>query len=256
MRQSIGRPSGVWPLFFGKQDSMADIEKEEALVQLAGTVAHELNNIFTAVAGNLSLLEASLDEDRQKASLVNDVIRTANRGIELSQKLQAFAGRQKLNHTRFDLNQSVARAIAGLKRSLLRNIDVELVLLPASCVVAADEEKFQHVVEELVKNAAVAMNHRGWITITTNQLVLQDNQAGRLPAGSYVRLSVRDSGGGMNPEVVRRALDPVFSTRSGHQGWGLAKCAGFVRQCGGEIVLSSIEGQGTAAEIYFPRQQI
>jgi signal transduction histidine kinase len=235
---------------------MPDTEKEEALVQLAGSVAHELNNIFTAVAGNLSLLEASLDHDRQKASLVGDVIRTANRGIELSQKLQAFAGRQKLNRTRFDLNQSVASMIAGLKRSTLRNVDVELVLLPASCIVAADEEKFQHTVEELVKNAAAAMNNRGWIIITTNQVLLQDNQIGRLAAGSYVRLSVRDSGGGMSPDVMRRALDPVFSTRTGHQGWGLAKCAGFVRQCGGEIMLSSVEGQGTSAEIYFPRKPV
>jgi signal transduction histidine kinase len=235
---------------------MSDTEKEEALVQLAGSVAHELNNIFTAVAGNLSLLEASLDDDRQKVGLVNDVIRTANRGIELSQKLQAFAGRQKLNRTRFDMNQSVASVIAGLKRSILRSIDVELVLLPASCMVAADEQKFQHVVEELLKNASAAMDHRGWIVISTNQLELQDGQVGRLSAGSYVRLSVRDSGGGMSPDVMRRALDPVFSTRNGHQGWGLAKCAGFVRQCGGEILLSSIKGQGTAAEVYFPRQKV
>ena len=235
---------------------MSDTEKEQALVQLAGSVAHELNNIFTAVAGNLSLLGESLDDDRQKVGLVNDVIRTANRGIELSQKLQAFACRQKLNRTRFDLNQSAASVIAGLKRSVLRSIDVELVLLPASCMVAADEQKFQHVVEELLKNASAAMNHRGWIVISTNQLELQDGQAGRLPAGSYVRLSVRDSGGGMSPDVMRRALDPVFSTRNGHQGWGLAKCAGFVRQCGGEILLSSIKGQGTAAEVYFPRQKM
>ena len=225
-------------------------------MQLAGSVAHELNNIFTAVAGNLSLLEASLDDDRQKVGLVNDVIRTANRGIELSQKLQAFAGRQKLNRTRFDMNQSVEGVIAGLKRSILRSIDVELVLLPASCMVAADEQKFQHVVEELLKNASAAMDHRGWIVISTNQLELQDGQVGRLSAGSYVRLSVRDSGGGMSPDVMRRALDPVFSTRNGHQGWGLAKCAGFVRQCGGEILLSSITGQGTAAEVYFPRQKV
>ena len=235
---------------------MPDTEKEEALVQLAGSVAHELNNIFTAVAGNLSLLEASLDDDRQKATLVGDVIRTANRGIELSQKLQAFAGRQKLNRTRFDTNQSVASVIAGLKRSTLRHIDVELVLLPASCIVAADEEKFQHVVEELIKNAVTAMNHRGWIIITTNQLTLQDNQVGRLAAGNYVRVSVRDTGGGMSPDVMRRALDPLFSTRTGHQGWGLAKCAGFARQCGGDIMLSSVKGQGTAAEVYLPRKAV
>jgi signal transduction histidine kinase len=235
---------------------MSDTEKDEALVQLAGSVAHELNNIFTAVAGNLSLLEASLDRDSDKASLVSDVIRTANRGVELSQKLQAFAGRQKLNRTRFDMNQSVTGVVAQLRRSTLGSIDVELVLLPASCMVAADEEKFEHVVEELICNAATAMNHSGWIIITTNQLVLQDSQIGRLPAGSYVRLGVRDTGGGMSPDVMRRALDPVFSTRSGHQGWGLAKCAGFVRQCGGEIILSSIKGQGTAAEVYLPRKPV
>jgi signal transduction histidine kinase len=160
------------------------------------------------------------------------------------------------DRTAFDVVQRLSRCVQQLKRSTLRNIDVELVLLPASCIVAADEEKFQHVVEELVKNAATAMNHRGWIIITTNQLVLQENQMGRLPAGSYARLSVRDSGGGMSPDVMRRALDPLFSTRTGHQGWGLAKCAGFVRQCGGEITLSSIKGQGTAAEVYLPRKTV
>lgn len=233
---------------------MSDTEKVDALVQLAGTVAHELNNIFTAVTGNLSLLEANLDEHSQNASLVSDVIRTAYRGVELSQKLQAFAGHQKLNRTRFDLNQSVASVIAQLKRSILRNIDIELALLPSSCVVAADEEKFQLVVEELINNAATAMNHRGSIIIATNQMVLLDKQIGRLSEGPYVRLSVRDSGSGMSPDVVRRALDPVFSTYSGHHGWGLAKCAGFVRQCDGEIMLSSVKGQGSVAEIYLPRK--
>src|SRR5215469_4133002 len=235
---------------------MPDREKEEALVQLAGSVAHELNNIFTAVTGNLSLLEANLDEGSQHAGLVGDVIRTAHRGIELSQKLQAFAGRQKLNRTHFDLNQSVAGVTARLKRTILHDIDLELALLPASCLVAADEEKFAHVVEELIENAAIAMEFTGWIIITTSQLVLKDNQIGRLAAGNYVRLSVRDSGPGMSPDVVRRALDPVFSTRDGHQGWGLAECAGFVRQCGGEIMLSSVKSQGSAADVYLPRKPV
>ena len=74
-------------------------EKVEALVQLAATVAHELNNIFTAVSGNLSLLEDSFDHQSPSKKVVGDVIQTARRGIELSEKLQAFAGRQKLNRT-------------------------------------------------------------------------------------------------------------------------------------------------------------
>ena len=97
-------------------------------------------------------MEANLDEGSQNAGLVGDVIRTAHRGIELSQKLQAFAGRQKLNRSRFDLNHSVAEVTARLKSTILRDIEVELALLPASCLVAADPEKFQQAVEELIEN--------------------------------------------------------------------------------------------------------
>lgn len=232
---------------------MPDREKVDALVQLAGTVAHELNNIFTAVAGNMSLLAANLNKQDQNASLVSDIVRTTNRGIELSQKLQSFAGRQRLNVTSFDLNRSVVTVIGLLKRSLLHGIDVEFALDPSRCMVATDEEKFQNLVEELIKNAVAAMDHRGRIAICTSQEALQDNQVRRLPAGNYIRFSVHDTGSGMSPDVMRRALDPLFSTRKGHQGWGLAKCAGFVRQGRGDIILSSIKGQGSAVEVYLPR---
>ncbi|MBS0282526.1 MAG: hypothetical protein JSR25_15265 [Proteobacteria bacterium] len=232
---------------------MPDREKVDALVQLAGTVAHELNNIFTAVAGNMSLLESSLNKQDQNAGLVSDIIRTTNRGIELSQKLQSFAGRQKLNVTQFDLNRSVITTIGHLKHSLLRGIEVAFALEPTSCMVATDQEKFQSMVEELIKNAVTAMDHRGRIAICTSQETLQDNQIRQLPAGNYIRFSVHDTGSGMCADVMRRALDPLFSTRKGHQGWGLAKCAGFVRQCKGDIILSSVKGQGSAVEVYLPR---
>ena len=232
---------------------MPDKEKVDALVQLAGTVSHELNNIFTALAGNMSLLEASLNKQDQNAGLVSDVIRTTSRGIELSQKLQSFAGRQKLNITQIDLNRSVTTIIGQLKHSLLRGIDVELALEPTSCMVATDQEQFQSMVEELIQNAVTAMDHHGKIAICTSHETLQGNQIRRLPAGNYVRVSVHDTGSGMSPDVMRHALDPLFSTRKGHQGWGLAKSAGFVRQCRGDIVLSSIKGQGSAVEVYLPR---
>ena len=109
----------------------------------------------------------------------------------------------------------------------------------------ADEEKFHHVLEELASNAAAAMNHRGWIIVRTEYATLSAREVGKLPEGEYVKLTVRDSGSGMSLDVMRRALDPLFSTRPGHQGWGLARCAGFVRQCGGEITLTSTKGQGT-----------
>ncbi len=230
---------------------MSDTEKVEALVQLAGTVAHELNNIFTAVTGNLSLLEGSLPGESDHARVVSDVIRTAHRGIELSEKLQAFAGRQRLRMTCMDLNRAVTMVVTEMKRSVLRSVDVRLEL-GADCFVASDQDKMMLVLEELAKNAATAMEFRGLLTIATAQIRLMPQQVPRLPEGDYVRLALRDSGCGMLPDVMKRALDPVFSTHSGRAGWGLAKCAGFIRQCGGEILLSSAAGYGTVVEIYLP----
>lgn len=231
---------------------MSDREQNDALVQLAATVAHELNNIFTAVSGNLSLLDDSLDYS-VRAKVVGDVIQTARRGIELSEKLQAFAGRQKLNRTQFDLNHVVAATFAAMKRSMLQHIDVELGLTSSPCVVATDEEKFARVLEELARNAAAAMDNHGRLVVSTTATILKQGQVKRLAPGPYVRLNVRDSGRGMSPEIAQRALDPLFSTKAGHHGWGLARCAGFIRQSGGDILLSSLPGKGTMAEILLPR---
>src|SRR6201986_745007 len=140
---------------------MLEEEKVEALEQLAATVAHELNNIFTAVSGNLSLLEDSFEHQSASAKVIVDVIQTARRGIELSEKLQAFAGRQRLNRTQFDLNSVVASTFADLKRSTLQHVDIELGLTSATCVVATDEEKFVRVLEELAQNAAAVRDNRG-----------------------------------------------------------------------------------------------
>jgi signal transduction histidine kinase len=228
-------------------------EKVEALVQLAATVAHELNNIFTAVSGNLSLLEESFDQHNPGKKVVGDVIQTARRGIELSEKLQAFAGRQKLNRTKFDLNQVVAATFSALKHSALQHIEVEFGLTSSNCVVVADEDQFVHVLEELARNAAAAMDGQGSLIVSTTETELQERQVSRLPAGNYIRLTVKDTGRGMPPEVAKRALDPLFSTKAGHHGWGLARCAGFIRQTGGEILLFSRPGRGTIADILLPR---
>ena len=232
---------------------MSDAEKTEALVQLAGTMAHELNNIFTAVTGNLSLLEGAFDGDDGNAQVVSDVIRTAKRGIELSSRLQAFAGRQAFRRCKIDLNRAIAEVSIELKRSLLRSVDVELELLPGECIVVADGDRLRAVLAELASNAAAAMGHRGWLTMATS-LAENTGQLPGLAPGRYGRILMRDCGCGMSPQVAKRALDPLFSTKSQSvdAGWGLSKAAGFARQSGGQIFLSSQLGQGTTVELYLP----
>ena len=234
---------------------MSNPEKTDALMHLAGTVAHELNNIFTAVTGNLSFLEGTFGKDDSNSRLVDDVIRTAHRGIELSRKLQAFAGGQPLRRVRIDVSQAVIHVVANLKSTILRSVDVQLDLARTTCTVSADEEKLHFVLTELASNAATAMEQRGRLTFATAIAAVKEHEIAGLPAGTYVRLSVRDCGHGMKPEVVARALDPFFTTKSGgvDRGWGLSKSAGFVRQCGGQIVLASELGSGTLVTVYLPK---
>jgi signal transduction histidine kinase len=233
---------------------MRQSEKMEALVHLAGEVAHELNNIFTAVTGNLSLLSESMDPKGAPAGMIDEIARTAERGIALSQKLQAFAGRQPLRRKSVDVNHVLTQSVLDLRRHLPSSIDVMLVPLPQACISYVDEEKLYSTFQELAANAIAAMNGAGTLRFRAEEkTVPADNRSGLRP-GRYVRIQVADTGRGMEPEVAARALEPLFSTKKSHidAGWGLSNCAGFLRQSGGGMFLHSATGSGTAVELYLP----
>jgi signal transduction histidine kinase len=222
-------------------------EKMNALVQLAGTIAHELNNIFTAVSGNITLLDQEKVVPENQDVSIKDIARAAQRGVELTAKLQAFAGRQRLNRRYVDLNSLVLKTMHSL-RSTIPHVHVSILLADESFVVFLDEEKLSETIAELVKNAVEAMPQTGGhITIETS--CLEEDQ--HYPR---VLLKLKDSGQGMAPEVVVRATEPLFTTcsRGVKSGWGLSKCSGFVRQSGGRMMLSSKLGQGTVVTIELP----
>ena len=222
-------------------------DKMAALVQLAGTVAHELNNIFTAVAGNLSLLEPDQADAPNQASTVKDIVRAAQRGIDLTSKLQAFAGRQRLNRQNVELNSVVLRTMHELRPSLPAT-DVKITLANMDFIVYADEQKLSDTIVELVKNARAAMPPIGGCLIVETA---RHEIEGRHP---QALLRIRDNGKGMAPDVMARAMEPLFTTRPHgiKAGWGLSNCAGFIRQSGGRMSLHSELGQGTLVEITLP----
>lgn len=229
----------------GSSHGPHDSEKMTALVQLAGTVAHELNNIFMAVAGNLSLLDREFSGEQSLT--YRDILRAAQRGIDLSSQLQAFAGRQRLDRRSIELNSVVSRTLARLRHTL-SGIEVDIALAEDEFVIYADEQKLSDMIVELVKNARAAMPKTdGRLTVGTRHH-LRDN------GHPHVHLSIADNGCGMTPEVVARAMEPLFTTNPQgiRSGWGLSNCAGFIRQSGGSIRLLSHPGQGTLAEISFP----
>ena len=235
---------------------VSDSEKMTALVELAGAVAHELNNIFTAVAGNLSLLDEELP-DRESSTRIGDVIRTAQRGIALSAKLQAFAGRQPLKRKRVDVNSLVGKLVQELPRNLLTKTHVRISLAREECICLVDEDKLRACIVEVLRNALAAMPDGGQIAVETRRYVAGESIVANMPAlrpGQYIVIAVSDAGKGMSPEVAARAIDPLFTTKAPgiNAGWGLSNCAGFVRQSGGHLMLASRVGLGTRVEIYLP----
>lgn len=229
--------------------SLHESEKMDALVQLAGTVAHELNNIFTAVAGNLSLLDQ--DFSGEQFITYQDIVRAAQRGIDLTAKLQAFAGRQRLDRRSIDFNAVVSRTLVRL-RPTLSSVALDVALGDTEFIVYADEQKLSDTVAELIKNACTAMpNSGGRLTVRTQSLL-------RGNLHPQVILSIADNGAGMTPDVMARAADPLFTTAPHgiKAGWGLSNCAGFARQSGGAITLTSEPGRGTTVELSLPLENL
>lgn len=225
-------------------------EKMTALVQLAGTMAHELNNIFTAVTGNLSLLDQRALGSEHHADTVEDIVRAAQRGIDLTSKLQAFAGRQRLNRRHADMNEVVARTMRDL-RATFGSAELKVTISADPLPLYVDEEKLSGTIRELIKNARAALPQTG------GQILVETLMVEKAGAASFARLCIRDNGKGMSAEVMARATEPLFTTCPNgiRSGWGLSQSAGFIRQSGGCLSLSSELGQGTLVEILLPLQQ-
>lgn len=225
-----------------------------ALVQLAGAIAHELNNIFTAVAGNLSLIEEDIDRGSSQAEMIGEVVRTARRGIALSEKLQAFAGRQPLKRRRIDLSATLRELAAELRAALPNEVRLECRFTEGPWPAFADERKLGDCIRELAANAVAAMDGAGVLQFDVFTRHFAPGETRELRSGPYVGIRLTDTGRGMQPEVAARALDPMFSTRgtSIHVGWGLSNCSGFLRQSGGGLHVKSQPGRGTIVEAYLP----
>ena len=238
---------------------MADSEKMSALVELAGAVAHELNNIFTAVTGNLSLLDEEAGVGSETGARIDEVIRTAQRGIVLSSKLQAFAGRQPLRRKRTDLGRLTARVMHRMLADLPKSIHARIEPCREPLFSFVDEDKLGAAIEEIVRNAIAAMPDGGRLVVEWRRheatATPQASQPSLRP-GRYALIAIGDTGRGMAPEVAARAVDPLFTTKPAgiNAGWGLSNCAGLARQSGGYMTLASRAGMGTRVEFYLPLQ--
>ena len=233
-------------------------QKMETMGRLAGGVAHDFNNYLTAIRGYAGLARNALRPGDPVRDDIEQVLKAAERAAALTSQLLAFSRRQIIEPRVVNLNDLILDMDKMLRR--LIGEDIELVVLPAPDLglVRVDPAQIEQALVNLVVNARDAMSAGGILTIETTNVVLGEDWAvestGMVP-GSFVTLSVRDTGVGMTEEVKAHLFEPFFTTKEvGHgTGLGLATVYGIVRQNQGFVSVSSELGRGTTVQILLPR---
>src|SRR6201996_9082430 len=236
------------------QAALLQAQKIEALGQLVGGVAHDFNNLLMAVIGNLDLLSKKLGEDVRLRRLLDGAMEGARRGATLTQRLLAFARKQELKAQATDVRSLVEDMMGLIRRSVGPMVRVELHAEGEVPVVDVDPNQLEMALLNLAVNARDAMIAGGVLTIgLTEQIVDPDDQLSIRP-GRYVVLSVRDTGEGMDPETLAKAVEPFFSTKGIGKGTGLglSMVFGLAQQSGGALRLESALSKGTTAKLWLP----
>ena len=236
------------------QEALFQSQKMEAIGQLTGGVAHDFNNILTAVLGSLELVQRRVGDDPRIAPLVANAVQAAQRGANLTQRMLAFSRRQNLNPVAVAIPDLVNGLTDMLDRSLGANIRIAVRFPPAMSTVLVDRNQLEMAVLNMAVNARDAMPRGGVITIEAREQELAATNAFALSPGRYTVLSVIDHGEGMDETTLRRATEPFFTTKGVGKGTGLglSMVHGLAEQSGGRLVLKSKPGEGTTASLWLP----
>jgi PAS domain S-box-containing protein len=234
------------------QEQLRQAQKMETIGQLTGGVAHDFNNLLMAVMGNLDLLRKRLPDDPRLRRLVDGAMQGAERGASLTQRLLAFARQQDLRAVSADLGLLIQGMTNLLERSLGPRVEVRLDIKGALPPARIDPNQLELAILNLAINARDAMPDGGPIDIQVDEQRITKDAV--LEPGRYLRLSIIDTGTGMTPETLERAIEPFFSSKplGKGTGLGLSMVHGLAVQLGGALRLSSTIGKGTTATLILP----
>jgi len=241
------------------EEQLAHAQRLDAVGQLTGGVAHDFNNMLTVISGNLQLLEPDLADRPQSQEILASAMRAVGRGAELTRKLLAFARRQRLNPQSIDPRKLLHELCPILARTLGEPIKVSVDCEPQAPNVFVDPGELDTAILNLALNARDAMPRGGTLYLAEREQVIANSEStADLPPGSYVVITVRDTGFGMPPEVLARAFEPFFTTKESGRGsgLGLSMVYGFVKQSGGHLVADSRLGYGTRIDLYLPAARL
>jgi PAS domain S-box-containing protein len=240
------------------EDQLRHSQKMEAVGQLAGGVAHDFNNLLMLIQAHNEHLRDRLGPNDPAHNDALEIENAVTRAASLTGQLLAFSRKQVLRPKLLDLNAVLSDVAQMLHRLIGGNIEVQVVAAPRLGRVKADPGQMEQVILNLAVNSRDAMPHGGKLTIETSDVELAEDDSGNLegaPPGKYVRLTVSDTGDGMDTETRAHMFEPFFTTKAPGKGTGLglATVYGVVKQSDGWIWVDSEPGRGTTFKIHLPR---
>jgi signal transduction histidine kinase/CheY-like chemotaxis protein len=237
---------------------LRQVQKMEAVGQLTGGIAHDFNNMLAVVVGGLDLARLKLRGPKREVELhLDSALEGANRAAALTRRLLAFARAEPLLPEGIAPAELIGGMLDLVDRTIGERIQVHTRFADQPWHVWADENQLENAIVNLCVNARDAMEGSGELRISVDNVALGNREAGQLPEGEYVRISVSDTGAGIAPEHLERVFEPFFTTKPVGKGTGLglSQIFGFARQSGGDVTIESEVGKGTTVSIFLPRSQ-
>ncbi len=240
------------------EEQLRQAQKMEAIGQLAGGVAHDFNNVLSVIQLQIGLFKMENAKSLKQLEFAAELEKTVGRASALTRQLLTVSRQQILHMRDLDLNVVVEAVLQMLQRVLGEHIHVHCHYHPQPLLIRADQGMMDQILLNLTVNARDAMPNGGELTIKTSAVELDTEAARQMAqgrAGSFVRLSVTDTGAGIPPEILPRIFEPFFTTKAVGKGTGLglATAFGIVQQHNGWINVTSEVGKGTTFCIYLPR---
>jgi PAS domain S-box-containing protein len=240
------------------EEKFRQAHKMEAIGRLSGGIAHDFNNLLGVIIGYAEILQERLAESDPLRVSADEIVKAGNRAASLTRQLLAFSRQQILEFEVLDLNEIVADIEKMLRRVIGEDIELKADLDPDLGHVKADRSQLEQLFLNLVVNARDAMPDGGRLLIETRSFEMSEEYVRSYPypvkTGSYARVTVKDTGLGMDADVQARIFEPFFTTKEKGKGTGLGLSTvyGVVKQSGGYIEVHSETGKGAAFLIYFP----
>ena len=237
------------------QKQLIQAQKMEAIGRLAGGIAHDFNNMLVAILGNIELMMMKLSDDDPLYRHLEQMRIAAERAADLTNKLLLFSRKQPMEFKAINLNETINDLVEMLKPIIGENIKVKKELEGDIWSVNADSASIEQVITNIIVNAKDAMPDGGELTIKTENVTIDEHKAE--PAresrpGNFVRVTIADTGVGMDGETMQHIFEPFFTTKKSGTGLGLSVAYGIIKQHGGWIEVRSAPGSGSAFMVYLP----